>query len=781
MKKIIFLPLIFLLLIVIFFYHSFLLKGELPIPSDTIVGLYHPFRDLYAKTYPNGIPYKNFLITDPVRQQYPWRWLVISLEKIGQLPLWNPYSFAGAPLLANFQSAAFYPLNILLFIFPFSIGWSLLILCGQILGGIFMYWYLSHLRLNKYACFLGSLVFIFCGFTTAWLEWGTLDQIAIWLPLILLSIDKIFLFSLKGKKVKQSLSNIKKHSESASVIPQDASWVRNDVRVWSIIFVLSLIFAFFAGHLQTFFYLGLIILFYFVARWIQFGKSRNYFSLFLLLSLCFLLLTAIQWIPTLQFVLLSARNADQLNAWQQPGWFIPWQNLIQFIAPDFFGNPTTLNYWGIWNYAEFIGYIGIFPLIMALFALFYRHDKKTLFFGSFFFLSLIFSLPTIFAQLPYIYNFPFLDTSQPTRLLFIADFSLSILCALGLDYYLFGENKKKVFYPLLFILIIFLGLWYFVLSGYKFLHITYDLISVSKHNLYFPTILFVFIALFIAGITLIKQKRIKIIFILILLVISVIDLLRFSDKFIPFTSQAYLFPSDPALTYLQKQSGQFRIMTTDSEMLPPNFSVMYHLQSLDGYDPLYLQRYGELIIAIGREKPNIQPPFGFNRIITPNNFNSRLIDLLGVKYILSLSDLHTSKLVKVFTEGQTRIYRNNDAYSRAFLVSDIKAISTKQESINALFDPTVNLHTTAVVEGWDNNNEKLSTGSAVITNYQDNSVTINVQTSGDAFLVLTDTYYPTWHVLIDGKEGKIYRTDYNFRGVLIPNGKHNVIFYDSLL
>src|SRR5579863_10396973 len=109
MKKFTFLPFLLLLLIILSFFHSFLIQGKLPIPADTIVGLYHPFRDLYAREYPNGIPYKNYLITDPVRQQYPWRFFAISNELAGQLPLWNPYSFAGTPLLANFQTAAFNP------------------------------------------------------------------------------------------------------------------------------------------------------------------------------------------------------------------------------------------------------------------------------------------------------------------------------------------------------------------------------------------------------------------------------------------------------------------------------------------------------------------------------------------------------------------------------------------------------------------------------------------------------------------------------------------------
>ena len=111
MKKLI--PALFIGLLAVTFFWQFFFKGLFPIPADTIIGLYHPFRDLYAKNYPNGIPFKNFLITDPVRQQYPWRELAISIEKKLELPLWNPYNFAGTPLLANFQSGSFYIFNII--------------------------------------------------------------------------------------------------------------------------------------------------------------------------------------------------------------------------------------------------------------------------------------------------------------------------------------------------------------------------------------------------------------------------------------------------------------------------------------------------------------------------------------------------------------------------------------------------------------------------------------------------------------------------------------------
>ena len=87
MKKILW-PALIVFIVIIFFWQTFI-KGLLPIPSDTIIGLYHPFRDLYAKDYPRGIPFKNFLITDPVRQQYVWKNLSIESLKKGEIPLWN--------------------------------------------------------------------------------------------------------------------------------------------------------------------------------------------------------------------------------------------------------------------------------------------------------------------------------------------------------------------------------------------------------------------------------------------------------------------------------------------------------------------------------------------------------------------------------------------------------------------------------------------------------------------------------------------------------------------
>ena len=494
----------------------------------------------------------------------------------------------------------------------------------------------------------------------------------------------------------------------------------------------------------------------------------------------FAIIASVQWIPTLKFILFSARDIDQ-SLWQQEGWFIPWQNLIQFAAPDFFGNPATLNYWGAWNYGEFIGYIGIAPLLMAIFALFFRHDKKTLFFGVLFFLSLIFSLPTFFAKIPYLLNLPLISTSQPTRLLFIADFSLSILTALGFDYFL--KSKNKIIFPLLFMVITLASLWSFVL--FKGLGLASDVnLAVSKSNLIFPTLIFMVISISIlAMLFFTKTKKIVLFVSLLIFAVTVFDLLRFGLKFTPFTKKEYLFPHTKTIEFLQKNSGNFRIMSTDSRIFPPNFSSIYKVQSIEGYDPLYLQEYAELIAASERGEPNIDPPFGFNRIITPKNYESKIVDLLGVKYVLSLSDISSPKFNKVFQEGQTRVYENKGVLPRVFFAEKIVVSKNKTETITKMFKADFDFKKQAIIEGslaLHLEGIKLNIGKAEIVEYSENKILIRTENKDDGFLVLTDSFYPTWKAKINGNSTEIYRTDYNFRGILIQKGNNLVEFYNKL-
>jgi uncharacterized membrane protein YfhO len=71
-------------------------------------------------------------------------------------------------------------------------------------------------------------------------------------------------------------------------------------------------------------------------------------------------------------------------------------------------------------------------------------------------------------------------------------------------------------------------------------------------------------------------------------------------------------------------------------------------------------------------------------------------------------------------------------------------------------------------------------GEAVITLYEPERVVIEVETSGDAILMLSDLYYPGWVARVDGTETPIARANTIMRAVMVPAGAHMVEFqYES--
>ncbi|MDP2649436.1 MAG: YfhO family protein [bacterium] len=751
-------PVLLAIIIPLAFFWQVYFKGLLPIPSDTIIGLYHPYRDLYVNNYPNGVPFKNSLITDPVRQIIPWKKLAIESFSNFSLPMWNPYEMAGKPLLANFQSSPFYPFNIMLFVQPFYFSWSFFVMLQLFLLSFFTFLYLKNLKLDLRAVFLGTFAWTFSGFSIAWFEWGNIIHTALWLPLILLSIDKIF--------------GIMKH-ESRIMDKKTISW--------NLVLLFSLVSSFFAGHLQIFFYVFIVSLAYLLFRWFENDRKLRILILLTINYLLFTIATAIQWIPTFQFINLSARSLDQ-NYLNSEGWFIPYQHLIQFLIPDFFGNPTTLNYWGIWNYGEFIGYIGVAGLIFSLFSLF-KPNKNVIFFALVSIISFIFALPNFISKIPFDLNIPFLSSAQPARLIFPISFSLAVLSALGFNNFLkdkdlpAGRQKRKILIVLAFLLSVFVFAALFGFGLISFWKISPEQLLVTKRNLVIPFMFFVFIALSIC-VYLFSKRKLTVIPLLIIAIL-IIDLFRFSNKFTPFTKKEYLYPQTKVIEFLKKDKSIYRIAVTDSRIFPPNFATFYKIQSIEGYDPLYLFSYAQLIAASERREANINYPFGFNRIITPHNVSSPIINLLNVKYVLSFEDIDPKKFNKVFDEGKTKVFENKEFIERAFFVENLVEKNGEEKMLSEIL--SADLSKTAIIYPNPTGRNNFTKGQAEIVRYQENQVLIETDNDGDGFLVLTDSYYPTWKAKIDGQETAIHKVDFMFRGIIIPAGKHNVEFYNTLL
>lgn len=735
---------LFIIIVGIFYYPTILYR-KLPVPSDTLVGLYHPFRDLYAETNPRGVPFKNFLITDPVRQQIPWRKIVVDSWKSGVRPTLNPFTFAGVPLDANIQAAPYYPFNILFLLFDFPVAWTLLIVLQPILAGLFLYFYLRHHGISLPASCIGALSWAFGGFATAWLTWGTIMHTALWLPLILLAIDIL----LKSNKNKQFLFG------------------------WSACLGLALIMTILGGHIQIAFYILFTSVIYFFWR-VRKSKEKPVIPWVTITIGIVILITAIQWIPFLRFLLESGR-VDAINSWKTAGWFLPWQHLVQFIAPDFFGNPATLNYWGTWNYGEFIGYIGVIPLLFAMSA--FGLPGLPRFFVTLGGVSLLLMLPYPLSTLPFQLHIPILSALQPTRLMVVVDFSLAILAAFGLDHFLKG-NKKQVQKSLTVYGVGLVLLWAFVLIAHKLVNDNVILgnVEVAKRNLVLPSIFYAGFLLWFVLYQALRHKKFQQIGLGLLCVVVVFDLFRFGWKFTPFTSIEYFFPSTKVIRFLQNQPKPFRVMSLDDRILPPSVSAYYGIESIEGYDPIAPKSYEDFFVASERGKADISKPTGFNRIYTAHNIDSPLLPYFNVRYVLSLIGVDRPFLREVMKEGETRVYEYILGLPRVYLA---QSAVISQDPVNSLPTLFANKSVRLGVHGGmvNVNNIPLSVEeTAEIIKYRSNDIQIKVNTNDQRLLVVLNRYDARWSARIDNQGShKLFPVNYLFMGVAVPRGVHNVI------
>ncbi|MBI2309847.1 hypothetical protein HYU89_03025 [Candidatus Collierbacteria bacterium] len=644
---------VILIVLSLSFFWPVWFKGKLPIPADALVGLYHPFRDYYAADFPNGVPFKNYILTDPVLQQYPWKWLAIN--QLGSIlkgvsfkdtPLLeNPYSFGGygASSIENIQAGTFYPLNILFFLINnFSAAWTVFIILQSILASLFMYWWLKENSLKNSAAIFGGLVWAFSSFNLVWLEWGNIGHAGLWLPLALLCVDKM----QKTKNKKQK------------------TWK------WHAILQFVLSSSLFAGHLQVTLYLLMAVALYW---FIRLGISKRSISLFLVFCFLFLALTSIQWIPSLKFTLSSNREVEQQDALTREGFFIRPHQLVQMISPDFFGNPSTLNYRGAWNYAEQVIYIGIIPLLFVLLGVLTKNSQKNdvdsicyslsnlhlhRFCWSLIIIGLLFATDNPISRLPYQLKLPLISDLQPTRLSYLITFGLSSLSAFGLNEFI--KNPRKLFSKVITIVVVFTVLLFALLIISSKLSPEDKLIS--QRNLIWPVTLLILFYILSGLFYLFENKKQKTknkklqLFALCSLLFVISDLFRFGWKFTPFSPKEYLYPITPAIKFLQNNIRENdRYMTLDRRILPPNANIIYELKSIEGYDPIYSKQYA-LLIGEMESGEVADKPQSFGRIIRPINYKSPITALLGVRYALSLSDLEEERWVKVFQEGKTRIY-----------------------------------------------------------------------------------------------------------------------------
>jgi hypothetical protein len=275
---------------------------------------------------------------DDLTQNFPLRVLAGQEIRSGHLPLYDPYIWSGAPLLAGWNAGAAYPLTLLFALLPPVAAWTLNMILTWAIAGLGMFAFLRALRLACVPSLLGALSFAFAGAMSAQVAHFGLVAGMSWVPVQLLCVLRL---------------------SQPRTMPSRLAWTG----ILAGAFGLTIL----AGEPRAIDDAGLIVLLY--AAWQiarlgrRFGPAAVSVASGLAVGAC---LGAVQWLPGLAVVGSSQRGLSSVALFNSGS--LPHRWLLLMLVPDLlggsgsFGQPAFLaNY----NLAEVTGYVGILPLVAA--------------------------------------------------------------------------------------------------------------------------------------------------------------------------------------------------------------------------------------------------------------------------------------------------------------------------------------------------------------------------------------------------------------------------------
>lgn len=708
-------PFFLIAFVVCIFFWKVFLKGLVPLPADFIVGVYYPWLD-YKWGYATGVPVKNPMTTDVVSLIYPEQMLAVDLLKSGQWPLWNPHILTGTPLFANLQAAPFSPTNFVYFILDKIDAWSVQIILQHILAALFMFLLLRHWQVSKLGAILGGIAYSFSGFNLIFSQWNGHTLSAAFVPLSLLFVDKIL---SEGKAV--------------SVLA----------------LVLSLTLQLLSGYPQISFYTAIAVAILWLLRLIKEPKIILKRSFFLLVSGIFALgLSAFQLMPTAELWKLSQRSFEPHPfEWA----FLPWQKIITFIAPDYFGNHATQNYWGPQDYTSNTAYVGVVAFVLASLGIWLvKKNREILFLVFLAGFALVLSFPTPISIFLWQNDIFGLRAASAHRATILFIFAAAALVGFGLDSLKQKlKLKKNLFWLFLIptILIVGFGLHALNLKSASIRGI--PVTTVALRNLVLPTgiLVLTFLALFF------KAKY-------ALVFLAILELFRFGWKYTPFSPKGLVFPDTPVLQFLKSQEKPFRV--TGNRVIPVNMRTPYGLDSPEGYETIHPLRISQFLSAVNSGISGTDP---IGRYGTVDNDTSILLDLVNTKYYLTHkldekgnpspngkipARFDSQRFKLVFEDKSVAVLESKSALPRSFYVSNWEIEKDDRKILDRLLDPKFPYDEKIILEENPGLVERM--------------------------LFISEAYYPNWKAYVNGKETKIFRANFAFRAIAVPKGEHEIKF-----
>jgi len=436
-----------LLLLPLIFFWPVTLGGKTLLPVDNLFA-FEPWAS-FASEWGVSIPH-NELLSDLILENYVWKRFIVQAIHNQQIPLWNPYLFAGLPFLAAGQHSALYPLSILFYILPLARAYGYFTVLQLFLAGLFTFIYCRVIGVNRFGALIAGITYMLSAFFVVSVVFTMIIAAAAWLPLLLTTIEIV----------------VRKQEEKGAVAYSPIPYIA--------VGAVALGFQLLAGHVEISLYTLLVMGFYALCRLaILWWRQRNWWVVLRLASWLVVMvalglgLGGVQFIPLYEVASLNFRQGSVPYS-QVVSWAFPPRRLIAFLVPDFFGNPSHHSYldvftwrtvhptlnaygqlnpngphstdWGVKNYVEGGSYLGLLPLLLVVVAAISRLRRDTTLRSHvwLYIILIAFSLAFIFGTPLYAilyYAFPGVNQlHSPFRWVFPYTLSVAVLAGIGADH-----------------------------------------------------------------------------------------------------------------------------------------------------------------------------------------------------------------------------------------------------------------------------------------------------------------------------------------------------------
>lgn len=280
---------------------------------------------------------------------------------------WDASVWGGFPAVGDSQLMLWYPPVIL---FSLVKSWNAFLLSAYVLAASFTYAYVYALTRSRFAAAIGGICYGMSGFFIAHLGHAALVHAAAWLPMLILSLERLA-------------------TRSAGELRSDEGDSRTTAKFsgfWFAAGTLAVACAALAGHPQIFVYTLSLGGAYALVRGWHIARGRwLYYFLSALSVLTGTGLACVQLVPTAELAALSLRAS--LGFAEFVSYALPPGQTPMLVFPYLYGGaPGTLydlpyfGAWGSeaggWGAGELSGYVGLLPLLLAALGFFTTRRRR---------------------------------------------------------------------------------------------------------------------------------------------------------------------------------------------------------------------------------------------------------------------------------------------------------------------------------------------------------------------------------------------------------------------